>query len=70
MYPKYDKLTLGRTLNDIAGGTDCHHYGSVSGCDENCPALLFGGCYIPDEVIEKLNIDDDEKLLLYKLYEA
>ncbi len=48
--PNYDKLRLGATLSSMDGDNnnhgDCFNYGSVGGCDENCPAMLEGHCEI------------------------
>jgi hypothetical protein len=49
-FPNYDKLQLGRDFSSHDGDNnnhgDCFNYGSVAGCDENCPALLEGQCEI------------------------
>jgi len=46
----YEKRDLGRTLSSMDGDNnnhgDCFNYGSVGGCDENCPALNNGECEI------------------------
>jgi hypothetical protein len=46
----YEKLALGRTLNEYDGDKynhgDCFNYGSVGGCDEYCPALNKNECEI------------------------
>ena len=50
----YDKLRLGRTLSEYDGDKynhgDCFNYGSVSGCDEDCPALNNHECEIYESV--------------------
>lgn len=50
MGSNYDKLYLGRTLSSLDGDKNnhgnCFNYGSVGGCDENCPALNEGKCEI------------------------
>ena len=59
----YNKLVFGYTLNGHDGshyGGICYNYGSIRGCDENCPALLNLECevwqdnleYIDEELIE------------------
>ena len=49
----YEKLMFGATLSSMDGDCnnhgDCFNYGSVSGCDENCPAMLNGECEIYDD---------------------
>lgn len=49
-----DKLNFGRTLSERDGDKhnhgDCFNYGSVSGCDEDCPALNNGKCEIYESV--------------------
>ena len=54
MKPNYDKLALGRTLNEAGPhgfitSSECHNYGSVSGCDEECPVFIRGECEIQEE---------------------
>ena len=67
MGKNYDKLDLGRTLSGMAGDKhnhgDCFNYGSVSGCDENCPALLDSRCEQEEEVLENLGVKNLEELL-------
>jgi hypothetical protein len=57
--PNYDKLLLGATLSAWDGDNnnhgDCFNYGSVSGCDEDCPALNEGKCENYKSVEEYLN---------------
>ena len=52
--PNYNKLNLGRTLSEHDGDKnnhgDCFNYGSVGGCDENCPALNENKCEIYKDV--------------------
>ncbi len=66
----YDKLELGRTLSTLGkdgennNHGDCFNYGSVSGCDNNCPVFVDGKCkeflgedkmpMTPDEVVKNL----------------
>ena len=69
----YHKLEFGRTLNmagpnGFRGGSDCHHYGSVSGCDAGCPALWDGECEAIDDVLEKVELSEDEEQELKKKY--
>ncbi len=64
--PNYDKLNLGRTLNDMDGshyGDDCFNYGSVSGCDEDCPVLLNGGC---ESWAENTDYMDEDLIKMYQ----
>ena len=46
----YDKLNFGRMLASHDGDNnnhgDCFNYGSVGGCDEDCPALNNKKCEI------------------------
>jgi len=50
----YAKLRLGATLSAHDGDQhnhgDCFNYGSVDGCDEDCPALNHGECEIYESV--------------------
>ena len=50
----YEKMALGRTFSEHDGDKynhgDCFNYGSVSGCDENCPALNHGECEVYKDV--------------------
>lgn len=71
----YNKLRLGETLNSMGPGgaiiTDkCHNYGSVDGCDGECPALWLGECKIADEIFDNVDLDDEEINKLKKIYEA
>lgn len=67
MEADYDKLNFGRMLNETGPNgfitsSECHNYGSMSGCDENCPPLLKGECKVfhefkdqlPDDILEEL----------------
>jgi len=52
----FEKLAFGEALNSLGdygsvGHSDCHNYGSVSGCDDGCPVLMSGKCKNPDDVI-------------------
>ncbi|MCP4153032.1 MAG: helix-turn-helix transcriptional regulator [bacterium] len=74
MNPNYDKEALGSTLSSRVGtpsGSTCFDYGSVSGCDSGCPALLRGECEVFADVIEQIEPDlspeeIQEIKLLYK----
>ena len=44
-----DKLAFGRMLNEAGPhgfitSDECHNYGSVSGCDNQCPVFSRGEC--------------------------
>lgn len=59
----YAKLNFGYTLNTYKGnyfGDKCFHYGSVSGCDEDCPALNHGECEFWKNVEEYLKEKEEE----------
>ena len=48
-----DKLNFGRVLNEsgpngFITSDICHNYGSISGCDMGCPALISGDCELKD----------------------
>ena len=64
MEGNYDKLNFGRTLASHDGDNnnhgDCYNYGSVSGCDEFCPALLRGDCEVEDEVLINLGMSKND----------
>ncbi len=52
--PNYDKLALGEFLNrsgpnGFITSSECHNYGSVSGCDDECPVFCRGECEIQEE---------------------
>ena len=73
MNGNYDKLNFGRTLNEsgpngFITSSVCHNYGSVSGCDEGCPALLDGDCKNPKEALEECDLNEGEKDNILKLY--
>lgn len=49
------KLNFAKTINDTniklpKGRGDCFDYGSVFGCDKDCPAYINGDCPEPDEI--------------------
>ena len=52
MSKNYDKLELGRTLSTLGkdgdnnNHGDCFNYGSVAGCDNNCPVFIDGKCKV------------------------
>jgi hypothetical protein len=50
----YEKLNIGRSFSEADGDMnnhgDCYNYGSVGGCDEECPALNNGECEIYKDV--------------------
>ena len=73
MKPNHDKLNLGSTLNSIDGDNynhgECFNYGSVGGCDENCPALLGGRCENPYDAIENCDISNCEKKEIIDKYQ-
>lgn len=48
-------------------GDDCYNYGSVSWCDEFCPALNNLECDVWKENIEQVDVDLIER---YKLKEV
>ena len=54
MGSNYGRLNLGRCLSGMDGDKnnhgDCFNYGSVSGCDEDCPALNEEKCEIYKDV--------------------
>lgn len=56
----YNKLRLGATLSSINGDNnnhgDCFDYGSVGGCDWDCPVLEKGECELQEEVERKLKM--------------
>jgi hypothetical protein len=61
----YDKLRLGATLSSFDGDNnnhgDCFNYGSVSGCDEDCPAMLDNRCEIyTSEFVERIGTPLDK----------
>ena len=63
----WDKLNFGITINGYDGshyGDDCYNYGSMSGCDEFCPALNNLEC---DSWAENIEYIDDDLLEQYKL---
>ncbi len=70
--PNYGKLYWGQFLNGDhgKGAGDCHNYGSVSGCDEDCPALWNGECDVPTEVLNdiKNEITREEIIELREIY--
>ena len=52
-----DKLALGRTLNEAGPhgfitSDECHNYGSLAGCDNDCPVFSRGGCQSSFEGID------------------
>lgn len=59
--PNYNKLSFGRTLSELGkygdknNHGDCFNYGSVGGCDENCPVFCEGKCEIQEENQERFN---------------
>jgi len=46
----------------------CHRYGSLSGCDERCPALHRGDCPEVIEALEYCNMTEEEKVEIMKRY--
>lgn len=73
MEANYNKLDFGRTINEhgINGfitSSICHNYGSVSGCDERCPALLDGKCECPHDAIKSCDITDEERSNILWMY--
>jgi len=50
------KLNFGRTLSSVDGDNynhgDCFNYGSISGCDSDCPELNRGRCEVFKDAIE------------------
>jgi len=69
----YHKLDLGRTLNmagpnGFRGGSDCHHYGSVGGCDSECPALWNGECEPINDVLKNVELEENEIEELKEIY--
>ena len=61
----YDKLRLGATLSAWDGDNnnhgDCFNYGSVGGCDDECPALNEGRCEIYKDVDDYISQLSDNK---------
>jgi DNA-directed RNA polymerase subunit RPC12/RpoP len=59
--PNYEKMGFGRFLSETDGDKnnhgDCFNYGSVSGCDENCPVLLRGECEVQEQNEKQLGLD-------------
>ena len=56
----YAKLNFGRALNEAGPNgfitsDQCHNYGSVSGCDSDCPVFVRGECEIQEENVEHFN---------------
>ena len=47
------KLGFGHTVSEVSGEmlgvSDCHAYGSLAGCDVNCPVLIAGLCELQDD---------------------
>ena len=67
------KEAFGAALNSYGQTpvTDtCHNYGSVSGCDYECPALLRGECQAPDWMVNGYDQDVDADIVddLIKMY--
>lgn len=58
MNNNYNKLELGKILSSYDGDChnhgDCFNYGSVSGCDNECPVLNVGKCENYMATIQKL----------------
>ncbi len=62
MPANYGKEQFGAFLNSYGQTpvTDtCHNYGSMSGCDFECPALLRGDCRSPDWIKSDNGTPDD-----------
>ena len=73
MKKNYNKLDFGRTINEL--GKDgfitsdvCHNYGSISGCDDGCPALWDGECRNIEEVLESVDFSEDEVNEIKNIY--
>lgn len=74
-YDNYDKLAFGRFLSGYDGDKnnhgDCFNYGSVSGCDIDCPALRDGKCEVPEDALKtssERGADNDEIIEIQQLY--
>lgn len=68
-----DKLEFGRLLNasgpdGSVGHTECHDYGSFSGCDGGCPALWRGECEVIADVLENVNFNEDDLIEIKGIY--
>lgn len=66
-----NKLAFARTLNGYdgsRGGTACYHYGSMSGCDDQCPALWDGECEVIDGVLKNVEFSTEDKKELIEMY--
>ena len=72
MEPNYWKEQFGAFLNSY-GQTPvtntCHNYGSMSGCDERCPALLRGECQNIKDAIECCDVSPKDRAEILELYE-
>ena len=70
--PNYEKLEFSREITFQSGSfitSDvCHNYGTMSGCDEGCPALLNGECRNPYDAIECCDVTDEEREEILNLY--
>lgn len=46
--------TMSETSGEMLGVSDCHAYGSLSGCDEHCPVLIAGLCEFQNDENKEL----------------
>jgi len=68
----FQTLKSGRFLNKRSGhmiADDCHDFGSMFGCAEDCPTLLNGECREIEEVLNNIDISQDKKQQLIQQYE-
>lgn len=71
MEPNYGKESFGAWMNSYGQTpvTDtCHNYGSMSGYDERCPALLMGDCRNITDAIECRDLPEEEIAEILSLY--
>jgi len=71
--PRYGKLAFGRSMQESGSrgfitSDVCHNYGSLSGCDEGCPALLDGECRNIADAIECCDVTDEERKEILVMY--
>lgn len=71
----FHKLSYGHIMQESGprgsiSGSDCHDYGSISGCDEGCPALHAGDCPEVVLALEVCDMDPEEKREITQLYPA
>jgi hypothetical protein len=63
--PNLGKLAFSRYWTYLEGefitSDICHNYGIMSGCDEECPALLDGNCENIKDAIESCDITNNKQ---------